>query len=78
MRSDLIILEALENAAAAAVDRGALDESVYDREPRSHVFYPDAEEPWDDDDVVAVKTVGEHDVAAKIGYWRSVLDGVTE
>ena len=73
--SDSIILDALETAVYAAVEAGRLDSSVFDREPQSHVFYPEPDAPWDDDDVAAIKAVGQQDVAAKIEYWRGVLDG---
>jgi hypothetical protein len=73
--SGRIILNALEVSASEGVEAGWLDESVFDNVPESTVFVPDAEAPWDDDDVAAIKMVGEQDVAAKIAYWRGVLDG---
>lgn len=70
-----IILDALESAAREAVDRGELDDNVFDHEPQSTVFYPEPDEPWDEDDVAAIKAVGDQDVHAKIAYWSQVLDG---
>lgn len=75
--SDQIILEALEAAAEREVGDGFLDAGVFDGVPVSHVFVPEPGEPWDEDDVAAVRAVGEADVAAKIAYWRRVLDRVS-
>lgn len=76
--SGMIILNALEAAASEAVESGWLDESVFEDAPRSHVFMAEPGEPFDEDDVEAIKLVGEQDVAAKIAYWRNVLDGAAK
>lgn len=70
------MLDALKAAAEAAVEDDTLDVSVFDHEPRSQVFFPNPEEPWDEDDVETINLVGEKDVAAKIAYWRDVVNGV--
>jgi len=74
MSSQHIILTALEDAVAERVANGTLDESVYDNEPRSHVFYPEPGESWDEDDIGSMKAVGQQDVLNKIRYWSRVLD----
>lgn len=75
MRSQHIILDALESAVWEAVTEGRLDRSVYDNAPKSHVFTPEPGECWDEDDVAAIKAVGQNDLAAKIRYYSQVLDG---
>lgn len=75
MSSGHIILDALKGAAAQAVEDGVLDESVFDRAPVSHVFFPEPGEPFDEDDALSIRAVGEDDLTAKIAYWRNVLDG---
>lgn len=74
--SQEVILNALENAVMDLVDEGKLDDGVLDNVPQSHVFYPEPGEPWDEDDVAAIKSVGDADVLARINYFRELLDGV--
>ena len=47
-----------------------------DNEPESVVFYPGDGEPWDDDDMEAIKIVGANDVYAKLVYWQEVVSDI--
>ncbi|WKW87310.1 hypothetical protein SEA_CHARGERPOWER_95 [Mycobacterium phage Chargerpower] len=72
--SQHIVLEALENAVYEAIDQGTLDAYVLENVPQSHVFYPEPGEYWDEDDVAAIRSVGDSDLAAKIAYFSELLD----
>ncbi|AVO21393.1 hypothetical protein PBI_MEGABEAR_84 [Mycobacterium phage Megabear] len=74
--SSHIMLEALEDTAHRLVSLGQLSESVFENAPKSTVFYLEPGEVWDEDDVPAIKAVGEADMQAKIMYWSRVIDGV--
>ncbi|ABE67728.1 hypothetical protein Wildcat_148 [Mycobacterium phage Wildcat] len=69
-----IILNALMDAVHEKVDQGKIDPEVFEHEPQSHVFYPEPGEYWDEDDVAAIKAVGESDVQAKINYYISIIN----
>lgn len=50
--------------------RGEEDPEYWNK-PKSHVFIPGEDfDPYDEDDVAAVKQVMEKDAAAQIDYWR--------
>lgn len=74
MSSDHIILDALEAAVYERIDSGELDADVLDGLPEGYVFYPNDFDAYDEDSVAAVRAVGVQDVAAKIGFYRQVLD----
>lgn len=76
MNSQHIILNALVAAVDEAVDAGRLPAEVFDNAPQSHVFMREPGEYWDEDDIAAIRHVGENDVAEKIWYYSQVLDGM--
>lgn len=74
MSSQHIILNALIAAVEEAVDEGRLSADVLVNAPQSHVFMREPGEYWDEDDVEAIRHVGDVDVAEKIWYYSQALD----
>ncbi|ALA06626.1 hypothetical protein SEA_LUMOS_120 [Mycobacterium phage Lumos] len=75
--SQQLTLTALQAEVDRLVSEGVISETVYDHLPQSHTFIPEAGECWDEDDIAAIKAVGEADVAAKIAYLARVIDANT-
>lgn len=81
-RADQIVIEALKHAVYAAYEAGEITEDEYDtirgQEPESHVFYPDPDEPYDEDSADIISHIGAEDRARKLRYWRERVDALPE
>ncbi|QOP64405.1 hypothetical protein SEA_HEXBUG_36 [Gordonia phage Hexbug] len=72
--SQHIILDALVAHAEQVLDPEDFAYAM-NNEPQSVTFFPSAEDgPYDEDDVAAIRDVGDRDMHARVMYWQGLVD----